>query len=309
MAEGVYMNTNTRAMNEILQHDAYIGTVLDCAEDVKNIKNSSIQSTQNRVMKGIESKHDYRMMYSAQHSEEDWAAFAERYGLDSVPTYHPQCKVDIALEKPSSAKIKKMPKVASYAPATKRNEKFIKAFIYRLKLEDELDIAPINNPYSGKDTTQLIKITGYEFRKPYLIISAISADDEHDRLTQTRSMDEVSQFYFTFTIAYDENGREHPDMARLRRFIWQKVDHNGKQTLGSMLRQLIGRVMTISLIPKVQKGKNLVDNPDYLGFPSWTFEDKIEEDSTHSCDHVGSYSNLPLRSFKSATNSQLIANA
>lgn len=195
----------------------------------------------------------------------------------------------------------------SYVSTTKRNEKFIKEFIYRMKLEDEIDINPIHNPYIGKDKTQLIKITGFEYHKPFVVISAISAEDEHDRLTDTRSMDDVSTFYFIFQIGTTANGKEHPDMTRLRKFIWNKVDHSGKITLAYLLRQLIGRVVTISLESKIERNGELIDNPDYFGYPSYDFESKIEESSEKSCDYMGSYMNLRKHSFKSSTNSMLIA--
>lgn len=312
------MNTTTHAMNEILQHDSYIGAVLDCAEDMKNIKNSSIQSTQNRVMKGIESKHDYRMMYSAQHSEEDWEALAQRYGLGSIPTYHPQTK-DVPTSK---AKVKRMPRHGSYVQSKASNAELVDSWVRYLNNEVAYGMYSTSEMSFFSDKVQLIKITGFEFRKPYLIISAISAVDEHERLTQTRSMDEVSEFYFTFTIATDEEGKLHPEFERLRRFIWNKVSHDGKQTLASMLRQLIDRVVTINLQQWIQlKGKDgkpqfkkngkplMVEHPDFLGYPSYSYEDKIDEDFTHTCDHKGSYENLPLKSFKSATNCRLVANA
>lgn len=299
-------NSNV-AIDEILRHDDYIGSVLDCASDIKSLSSKTVDNAKDKVYGGIENRHEYRMMRSAQHSEEDWTAFAERYGLKEVPTYHPQSKVEVDDKTEVKCKIKTMPKNKTYVKSTKVNDRMVKAFIYRLKLEDDLDIAPINNPYIGKDSEQLIKIVGFEYHKPILVIRAISADDEHDRLTQTRSMDEVSEFYFTFTIATNTEGKEHPDMAVLRRFIWTKVDHSGKVTLASLLRQLIDRVVTISLNPQIERKGKMIPNPDFIGFPTYDVDSRIDESSKDTCDHIGSYSNLALHRFHSATNSQLIA--
>lgn len=286
------------------------------------VSSTSAASTNMRVIEGLNSKSDFRSAYSAQRSSDDWAHFAEAFGISNL-SFTPQDTIHSGDDKPKASIKRKFDKLhGSYAPQTKRNEKFIKEFIYRFKLEDELDINPINNPYIGKDSTQLIKVTGFEYRKPFVIISAISADDEHDRLTYTRSMDEVSTFYFTFQIGFTAEGKEHPDMIRLRKFIWNKVDHSGKITLAYLLRQLIGRVFTIStemMIPQRDtktkeilfddKGEMImIMNPDYLGFPVWDYEDKIVIDYKNGCDYVGSYSNLPKHKFNSSSNAMLVAN-
>ena len=176
----------------------------------------------------------------------------------------------------------------SYVSKTQRHERLEKAFYYRLKLEDELDIAPINNPFSLKDELQMIKVTGFEFRKPYLIISAVNAEDEFSRTHYTRSLDETSEFYFTFKVAFTAEGKEHPDMSRLRKWIWKKVSHTGNDTLASLLQQLIGRTTEISTNP---------ESVDYLGFPTWDYSDKIEvQFNRNDKDYVGLYSNVHISS-------------
>ena len=272
--------------------------------------NTTTSTNINTVLKvrgGLESKHDFAMMHSAQRDEDAWKGVAAVLGLDSMPVMHPTTTTRSEDSKAPKATIKRNFKTlhASYAQDTKRNERMIKAFIYRLKLEDELDISPINNPYSLRDSIYSIKVTGFEYRKPYIVISAVRYSDEHERQMVTRSADETSEIYFTFNVApiYNKFGKlvENPELTRLRKFLWNKVDHSKpKCTFQSMLQQMVGRVVNISVIDSSE---------DFLGYPSYDVSDLVDGYDRTTCDHVGSFSNLPKHSFKSATNGQLVANA
>ncbi len=220
-------------------------------------------------------------------SEAQWRATAASLGLSELPTYH---KTEVVKSK---ATIKKQFNKlhGSYVSASKRNERMIKAFIYRMKLEDELNIKPIDNPFAPKDTTYPIKITGYEYRKPYIIISAIKADDEHDRLTQTRSLDETSEFYFTFDVTprMSRKGQlvENPELIRLRKWMWNKVDHSKPGVgFGEMLQQMIGCIAHISIVE---------GSEDYIGYPTYDVNERLGDTfNRNDKDYIGSYMNVHI---------------
>lgn len=148
----------------------------------------------------------------------------------------------------------------------------INAFVNRLKLEDELDIKPIDNPYSLKETEQLIKVVGYEYRKPYIIIRAIKAEDEHDRLYDTRTSDETPEIYFSIDVSQKvlKSGKvvENPELTRLRKWMWHKVDHSEPGTsFSAALEQLIDRVYLISLNQ---------DSEEFIGYPTYDLNERFE---------------------------------
>lgn len=267
-------NTNVAAINEIMNHDRFVGEVLDCASDIKSMTIKSVESVKNTVYSGLKGSSEYRMMYSAQREEDDWNAFAQRYGLDLMPVVHkPDTYVSADIDKPKAtvkANFKNRTLHGSYVSATASHPKMEKAFIYRLKLEDELDIKPIDNPYALKDTEQLIKVVGFEYRKPYIIIQAIKAEDEHDRLKDTRTSDETPIIYFTIDVSQKVNHKgqpiENPELSRLRKWMWNKVEHTEKISFSSAIEQLIDRICLISLNS---------ESEDFIGYPTYDLDERF----------------------------------
>lgn len=308
-------NTNsTAAIANILSHDDYIGTVLDCAEDMKSLSSSTIERTDNRISAGIESKHDYRMMYSAQRDEELWNATAQIYGLGSLA--FTKDKTDIRKEdgsKPKAVIKREFIKFhKSYAPGlAKVDEKAVKNMVSKLNFEDLNGYQFKYNPYDKVETHQLIEVTGAEFRYPYIIISAKSAEDEHDRKYLTRQLDEVSDFFFTFDTRKIKNEKgkwvDHPQLVALRRWMWDKVDHSDKSlTFMDVIPQLYGKVITISssefIAKKDENGEIIKDengkvvyfpNPDFIGYPTYNVEERLgSELDKNSKAYAGSYTNI-----------------
>lgn len=291
-------------ISEILNHDTYIGSVLDCAEDIKAMKDSTISNTQNRVLGGIESKQDRRMMYSAKSKEDDWNYFAQRYGLKLMPVVQkPDNFISEESDKPK-AKVKKLPKTSSYVSATKVNDKLVKEFIYRMKLEDVLDIKPSNNPFSGKDTEQLYKVVRFEVKHPYFILTVVSAEDEHDRLTDTRTLDETSEMYFTFDYrqVWDSEIKkmvENPQVTKLRN--WAKAKLTGNYvTFDEALNALVDRVYLISSKETIIKNGAVVPNPDFIGYPTYTIDHLDTEFNKDNRDYVGYKTNIHISNRKIA---------
>ena len=301
-------------ISEILNHDSYIGSVLDCAEDIKTMKNSTIKNTEYRL-NGLNSRYltkeklqagykdDVAHAKSAQREEDDWNYFAQRYGLELMPVVHKPSNFVSAESKKPAAKIKKLPTKTgsysnSYVSANKANEKLVKEFIYRMKLEDVLDIKPSNNPFSAKDDMQLVKVVSFEVRHPYFILTVINAEDEHDRLTDTRSLDETSEIYFTFDYreVYDSKSKrmiENPQVTSLRNWIAPKILHScvGYQ---EAVDQLIDRVFMISSEEYLIVDGKKVPNPDFIGYGRYTIDDLQIPFDTDSRDYVGYKTNIHI---------------
>ena len=202
----------------------------------------------------------------------------------------------------------------SYAPAAaKVDEKAVKKMINRMNFEELNGYQHKSNPYYDIEKWQLIKVTGYEYRKPYIIISAVKVEDEHDRLTNTRQMDETSEFYFTFDITpqFDKNGKvvDNFELVNLRQWMWNKVDHSQDGcTMGAMLQELIGRVACISsdmlTWKKDENGNIILDengnpkmfhNPDFIGFPTYNIEERIGSTfNRDDRDYCGTHTNIHI---------------
>lgn len=262
---------------------------------------------------GLRSKHDYRMMHSAQRSEEQWAATANMLGIENSFTYHkPETHLEPGQKRPK-AKIKRMAKISSYIKPTVTNKESVDRMVDKLSREDLLQIKPTDDPYAiYKDSCIMIKIVKFEYRKPFIIISAIRAYDEHKRLTETRSLDETPIIYFTFNITpiITKKGTpmDNPELTRLRRWMWDKVDTSNKMSFATALESLVGKITSYSQIEQLvqydENGKilrdsqgNLVykDNPEFLGYPSYDLENINNEIFRKTDkDYVGSYSNIHI---------------
>jgi hypothetical protein len=329
--EGVYMKTmNNAAIAEILNHDNFIGSVLDCAEDMKAIESATIKNVQNRVLGGIETKHDYRMAKSAERDDEYWQHVSEMYGLGNL-SFTPQDTVHEGDERPKAKvkasikrNIKKLHKSYVSAPKSlkmndEESKRSFKAYCKSVERMAEKD--PLYDDFTPKDNVMTVKFTGFEFRKPYMILQAIKADDVRERLTHSRTRDDESPIYFVLEWKLTNEGKENEDITRLRRFLKGKIQITPNMTFKDALDQLVGMTTTISLInefPRFNKDgsratwtKKFFDkkskkwkerevpafttNPEFLAFPTYDYSDKIDDGfDRKSRDYIGAYYNIHI---------------
>ena len=316
------INNNIAAVKDILNHDRQIGEILDSAHDLKvsisKVDSKDVENTQNRVYGGIQSKEEYRMMKSAQREEEDWSYFAQRYGLDLMPVVHKPTEFrEAESDKPKAKIIRKPIKSGSYhgsyVKATQHHIETEKKMLNQLKLEDELDIKPIDNPFAGDDEMQLIKVIRYEYRDPYIIVVAQKVEDEHKRLTQTRSLDEISEIYYTFDVRKVKNEKgekvQNPDLDILTNWLISKVSKDAKSFFDA-LEEVTDRVYltsTVRFIPKVDRKGNPImyrdkegnmkpsiqPNPDFIGYPTYSVDELADEwFDKKARDYVGNKTNI-----------------
>lgn len=266
---------------------------------------------------GLRSKHDYRMMYSAQRSEERWAATAQMLGIEGGLRYNKPKEALNPGQKRPTARIKKLPKVGSYVKQSSYNKEVVDKMVKKLNREDLLQIKPTDDPYAiYKDSCILMKIVKFEYRKPFIVISAMRAYDEHKRLTETRTLDETPIIYFTFNVTpiLAKNGKpiDNPDLNRLRNWMWDKVDVTEKMTFATALESLVGKITSysqIEVLPDLDENgvqKTYIDkkgklqkawknNPEFLGYPSYDLENiNNEVFNRKDKDYVGTYSNIHI---------------
>ena len=108
---------------------------------------------------------------------------------------------------------------------------------------------------------------------------------------------------------------ENPELIRLRKWMWNKVDHSQPGvSFGSMLQQMIGCIAHISIIEKLpdidpetheqryhidKKTKKVVlhwiDNPDYIGYPTYDVVERLGDTfNRNDKDYIGSYMNVHI---------------
>lgn len=128
------------------------------------------------------------------------------------------------------------------------------------------------------DDTHLIKILGFRYEKPFLIISAIDYEAERDVNNMTRERDGVKSIEYSFKLGYDKKGKCTPDMLRLKNFLEKKVKFTKTSTIASLLEVLVGEIVTVSnnmMVYDKKLGKDIY-NPDFLGFPTYSFDEQQE---------------------------------
>jgi len=303
----------THTNSAIREINAHIRSINAESTETAKIALSPAQKYDND--RGLSSKSDYRMMYKTQADEELWNYTAQMIGVGSL-RYHkesaPQKKKDSSETTKCFVKKPYATLHESYVKSTPRHPEAEKKLINRMKFEDISGVKPNDKLYGFKESVYPIKIVAFEYRKPYIIITAIKADDEHERITYTRQSDETSEFYFTFdvTTIITKKGQpmENPQLAMLRRWMFNKIVNSKDMTFSKALSQLLGRIAYISMDSTVIKDGKAVPNPDFIGYPTYDYTDRFDEESQKTCDHKGSFENLRLRKYRYSMNKSLVAN-